>query len=211
MTRFATEVRPLLEKVLGSPRVARARAVPLEARRLRPRRFERKRRTFARLPHEVMSHQRRRPARDVSSNTQRQPSLAQIRKRPVSPGGDRLDERLATGAQRLARRVVVRVAMAHAAAAGARDELDPRSLAQERVHGVERVLAGVRPSTWASQTSRSAARVARTRSSQAASPAAAWARSDASCARPRVVKNAIASSTVEEGAPPGRRRRTTRC
>ena len=118
-----------------------------------------------------MSHQRRRPAREASSKTQRQPSLAQIRKRSVSTGRDRLDQRRGGAGQGLAGRVVVRVAMGDLDAGERRAELHPGPAIQEGVERRERAAAGACGLRPGRPTAREAPpRASRSRASHAASP-----------------------------------------
>ena len=80
-----------------------------------------------------MSHQRRCPARDVSSKTQRQPSFAQIRKRAISPAEIASTSGVGRARQRLARRVVRAVTMGDFDAGERRPELQPGATVEDRV------------------------------------------------------------------------------
>ena len=111
--------------------------------------------------------------------------------------------------ERLAGRIVLGVAVPHADAAVAGDELDPRGLRSSSFTASSAAADGVRASTCASHTSRSAV----TGGIEAVEPAhrrlparhSAWARIVASWASPR--RREVRDRVVDRwaGAPPGRR------
>ena len=145
-----------------------------------------------------MLHQRRRRVRDVSWKTQRQPSLAQIRRRWVSPAAIARDERLRHGGQRAVERVAeVPVTHRHAPSRGT-SSTAVRARSTALTDATASGSAG-RPATRASTISRIAARISWTCPSRR--PArrggvAARRRAASGCSAPCSASQVIASAAV---------------